>query len=580
MQDRKVLDYLGSADTPPADENGLTDWIAGRDALDFLGASTAGRVPVCYLHPHFFVYGVVVPAAQVGQPDLDDLMGWNFPLSHGWTYSVHAGERGDVEAIVHQPGQVIGSEALKDAQPIVFLRRFARRAPEEEYVEVDQRLAHLLDAHWIAERQSYCGLNDSGDIVEVITIHKEDPHLLVTMEAKELQRYLAITNQVLVQLFDVRRCADWDNWEILRGADQKLEQRIDQGTLVADREEYWGEAGMDASLLRGFQLVAAPTSPDERRKLLLGESSGDDRSVRFHVLDLSRSEVREYPTNDARVDPLQPPDPISPAFFKPEVLDRFKADPDKYVLGPSSIECRGAWYLRSYDVNEEGQVYAYVKDLWALPYKEQQYWAWFNETPKAGITERSISQDFLARPWLGPDPWQDLRETLRSFPMATHDGSAVLIWGHKDADIGLLLSNFLPLHTESHKEWRDQILELCKVIVEGLQERKIRKVAQALGCDDPNWGSLKLLQACMQKRGVAANIVEQIYGPLRELNSHRSRGGVAHAGGKSESRDRRGAHSELMQQLAIAMESLAGLIRDGAFDLPVQSNCEQKTSVP
>ncbi|WP_155636014.1 hypothetical protein [Burkholderia stagnalis] len=51
---------------------------------------------------------------------------------------------------------------------------------------------------------------------------------------------------------------------------------------------------------------------------------------------------------------------ISPAFFRPDVLHRFKADPEKYSLDDRSISCRNAWYLKSYDINEAGQVHAYI----------------------------------------------------------------------------------------------------------------------------------------------------------------------------------------------------------------------------
>jgi len=48
---------------------------------------------------------------------------------------------------------------------------------------------------------------------------------------------------------------------------------------------------------------------------------------------------------------------ISPAFFRPEVLLRYKSDPDKYELTIRSISCRDAWYLQTYDINDAGQVH-------------------------------------------------------------------------------------------------------------------------------------------------------------------------------------------------------------------------------
>ena len=49
---------------------------------------------------------------------------------------------------------------------------------------------------------------------------------------------------------------------------------------------------------------------------------------------------------------------ITPAFFRPEVLQRYKSDPTKYTLEERSISCRGTWSLQTYDINEAGQVHA------------------------------------------------------------------------------------------------------------------------------------------------------------------------------------------------------------------------------
>ena len=46
---------------------------------------------------------------------------------------------------------------------------------------------------------------------------------------------------------------------------------------------------------------------------------------------------------------------MSPAFFHPEVLTRYKSDSDKYTLQDRSISCRGAWHLQTYDINDAGQ---------------------------------------------------------------------------------------------------------------------------------------------------------------------------------------------------------------------------------
>lgn len=103
---------------------------------------------------------------------------------------------------------------------------------------------------------------------------------------------------------------------------------------------------------------------------------------------------------------------ISPAFFKPEILHRFKADPEKYDLEDRRITCRGAWYLKSYDVNEEGLVHAYIGDLAQLPIVEQRYWQSFNVWPKGTISLRAEKADIHGDWDITYDPLNSLKDAI------------------------------------------------------------------------------------------------------------------------------------------------------------------------
>lgn len=104
---------------------------------------------------------------------------------------------------------------------------------------------------------------------------------------------------------------------------------------------------------------------------------------------------------------------MRPAFFRPEVLSKYKADSDKYTLGDSSISCRGAWHLDTYDVNEAGQVHTYLVYLRKLPYEEQLDRKAHNEPPKGPISERARRADFEGRWTFDYDPLISLRDALR-----------------------------------------------------------------------------------------------------------------------------------------------------------------------
>ncbi|WP_044124416.1 hypothetical protein, partial [Vibrio cholerae] len=79
--------------------------------------------------------------------------------------------------------------------------------------------------------------------------------------------------------------------------------------------------------------------------------------------------------------------------FKPEVLLKYKTDRDRYTLNSRSVYCRGAWELKTFDVNSAGQVHTYLIYLSHLPYEEQLHWKQYNERPKAPISKRAMEND-------------------------------------------------------------------------------------------------------------------------------------------------------------------------------------------
>jgi hypothetical protein len=70
---------------------------------------------------------------------------------------------------------------------------------------------------------------------------------------------------------------------------------------------------------------------------------------------------------------------LSPAFLRPEALSKYKPDREKYTVGERDFNCRSAWSLRGYDVNDAGQVFACIVYLRKLPYAELLHRKSFNE---------------------------------------------------------------------------------------------------------------------------------------------------------------------------------------------------------
>ncbi len=145
---------------------------------------------------------------------------------------------------------------------------------------------------------------------------------------------------------------------------------------------------------------------------------------------------------------------------------------------------------------------------------------------------------------------------LEEFPSANYKGKELLIWKRATDK---QLARLTYVMTDSTKEWEDQILELAKVLVDGLQKGELRKIAKVLKCDNPQLGSRMLLKLCLEAKGLDAENVKVINDPLYRLFELRSTV-AAHAGRSAPNEDLKLHHKKLVEECKQAMENLAELI--------------------
>lgn len=221
---------------------------------------------------------------------------------------------------------------------------------------------------------------------------------------------------------------------------------------------------------------------------------------------------------------------MSPVFFRPDVLLKYKADSEKYLLTSRSIRCRNAWDLRTFDINVAGQIHTYLVYLGQLPHAEQLYWKSFNEAPKGGISDRAIATDFHGRFAAADDPLKDLRALL--WLLTKED---VAWWTLRSRD--LLRVAHYPV-TTSRDEWATEIHTLDKLLVEGLEKGELKKQCSAFGREcESVWGSLRVAEELLVAIGYAQDDAKVLVWPLRQLNAIRSKVS-GHASGKEGNRVR------------------------------------------
>jgi hypothetical protein len=206
---------------------------------------------------------------------------------------------------------------------------------------------------------------------------------------------------------------------------------------------------------------------------------------------------------------------ITPAFFKPEVLSKYKTDRAKYKLDSRCVSCRGAWHLENFDINSAGQVHTYLIYLSRLPYEEQLHWKQYNEKPKAPLSERAIKTDFEGQFYEEYDPLPSLKRKLDQL----HSYGAPW-WVLRDESAP---DKVHYPYTESKDEWAEEILNLDQLLVEGLQEKWLRKKAKELGCNpDARLRALKLLEAILVSLGFEEDHAREIMTPFHVVHNLRS----------------------------------------------------------
>jgi hypothetical protein len=376
-----------------------------------------------------------------------------------------------------------------------------------------------MDLHFLTERAAYCRLNHLGDLEDVIRVKETSTTsegfegTLVTIQRSTFDEYAALTGSATIRMFDFTRFrrSHFGGWAHPPNLKKVVDEDLYYHKVVEPRH---------ASYIRGFQIVRAKTlKTDIARRFTSSRNDGkqyvsliahDFKNRILREISLAPEETANYFTES------ELPFEMSPAFFRAEVLSKYKADSDKYRLSDRSISCRGGWHLQTYDINEAGQVHTYLVYLRSLPYEEQLHWKAYNEPPKSPIAERAFKTDFEGSWDIKIDPLNQLKYLLLDLKK-----QAIPWWTLRSEK--LIEQVHYPV-TASADEWSNEILLLDQLVVEGFEEKCLRQKAESLGRKpDPRLRSLQLVEECLSALGYDDEHGKELVAPLRKLHNLRSK---------------------------------------------------------
>ena len=348
---------------------------------------------------------------------------------------------------------------------------------------------------------------------------------LITCKREPLEQYLAATESVLVRFFDFTmvKYGEFSSWD-----GGVRERKIETHFLFYDQCVHPDGHGYT----RGTQVLPVTTPKQILFRSITEPSSrrSGRKYASFIASDWRNGKVEEissdpgHTTNFFEAEGNSLAFELSPAFFRAEVLAKYKADRDKYTIDEAArfITCRGAWGLQSYDINEAGQVHAYICYLRNLPYQEQLHWKSHNENPKEGISKRAYENDFEGNWSSHITALEMVLHTLRKWVEQGPD------WWRMRNELHLLRVN-TPV-SNSRDEWAQAFLDLSKTVIENFRTKAIRAVLRneriAFEKEDR---TLALLEKLIAGQGQAGRQSVKLEG-LREAQRIRTLA-QAHGGG-------------------------------------------------
>ena len=528
FEHKQLVRGIAEADMCPEDDSTYQNWRTGLRHIETLRENArANELIVAALGSATFVHTAVVDANHPGLRDYKGLRDWNCSLGCqtatqcSWTMT---GDDVRFERVEHD----WGTSALAGGWPLVYGRTFeGLRSPEAEYFEVAQPYTHHAEAHWRRERSAFCRFDRSGDWEDIVSIsHPEggDGVTLISFARDALDRYLVEHRAVLVRIFDFtfRRQGGHIRWHPSECVVHEMDQEV----------TFTQQLAIDGSIsaARGAQIVRPMLSKADVVSRIRNRWSGDDEEdepIQYKVLDIRHGGVatvstdKSTTTNYFEAHENELPFDTSPAFFRPDVLAKYKGDTEKYTTFENRIVCRGGWSLKSYSVNEAGQIVVYICDLRALPREEQQHWAIYNEPPKAGLSDRAITTDFRGEWPEEMTPRETLVDHLQQWQ------SCDVKWWKWTPEASPDARIVVP-RTGSRNEWEAAVGQLSNDVLEGFGVGELRRILENEGNEvDQNWRSIVLLERILAARGGLAD--GRGLAALRELNAVRN-SGPAHAG--------------------------------------------------
>jgi hypothetical protein len=512
-----ALSFLDFRDWIARKEHQAKDWIvAACSHEENSGAS------------EFFTFSVLCPAEEATMKRLLSTPDWGEVRPELGMLSFSPSENGEV--LNYDPGLEASLDGTK-LKPFTIRRNFHGYKPA--VFELVQNFLLYHEAFFEADKCEYRHIDEDGGIQTVARLDQRNDDSTILVDAHHLKDYLAANRCCLLRLHDHRRKTTEDINSLIGGERRQtsLTGADFHFLLVLFTEGPWN-GWRSFSRLTGKDLIRPYPEPDKSHtSWATGELREQYES--FIIGTHENGTPIESTCDENRLSNYftdrGTPHFLTPVFFSPDVLSKYREEPKRYHVNAGSVSCLDIWTI-DIDITGEQLVQVWLGDLGGIPCKEQKHWRQFNVPPRGTITKERFARDFMAEFVPSTDPIYNFHVAFETLQRVTKEELGEELFRVLDPkDQHAYQTIHLPV-TDEWKEFDEQILSLAKVTVDSLNVNFLWRKSGKTMDEDAIKGPLDLLEAWLNGIGADEIVGRTILRPLRAIWRLRS-AGAAHRKG-------------------------------------------------
>lgn len=379
---------------------------------------------------------------------------------------------------------------------------------------LNQEFILLLELYRGADG-NYYQIDESGN-KELVTKFSDST---LQIRTKSLMSYMSAKQLLFVQFIDSRA------WSAERYPESTI-PLYDEPLVTSLYNCSFEYRTTDSKDFLGLRVLARSiVKPQPVEKCGIGPYDSDDEAYpEFIVKELPDGSCERYTCDESRLgtyfgDNSGAPHYLTPVFFNPQVLDKYRKEPN-FTVSEGRLTCGSQWSVEIDNFNP-ARVMVYLGDLGRdLPEAERTHFLEYNVPP----TDQKISQEVIERDFFGV--WTSETEgPISRFHSAFSELNKA--WQRRFGE--KLYRDFHPDDSRLPDQIRiptSKSLEEFESIVLSLQRLLIEYMDEAQFAVDGINGSINKLESFLKTNSINIDC-----SPLRNLQSLRSQG-TAHAKGK------------------------------------------------